>query len=68
MWRKNKKIYEELMQIAEQTDVDIITSGCIRDYRTSTFELYENVRSGLYTQEKLTDKNLFICRLSLKVI
>lgn len=53
-----KNMYEELMQIAEQTDADIITSGCIRDYGTSTFELYENVEPGLYTQEKLTDKLL----------
>lgn len=60
-------MYEEMMALAAQNQADLVTSGLIRDYGSSTTVEWESIDAGVYAGEQikteilahLIDKNFF---------
>ena len=48
-----KNMYQEMMEVAVEYDVDIIASGFIRDYVTYVFHDVEKAKPGYYEREEL---------------
>lgn len=53
-----KNMYTELLQYMKESDADLVTSGCIRDYGTYYMPVNESVNPGIYENETLTEKLL----------
>lgn len=53
-----KNMYEEMMNLIKETQSDIVTSGCIRDYGSYYVIEEENIAPGVYEGDYLADNLL----------
>lgn len=51
-------MYEELMALISDTEADVVTSGCIRDYGTHCVIQKEKIEPGIYEGSDLVEKLL----------